>query len=199
MDMPDDDATYVKAMLNGLYTLEYDDTRDISGVAVEPMLFNMHMYLIADKYDVVSIRCMAHGKLGKNLGMTGTPTGVELSWPDTKVKVFLDMLKHVFNIVHSHRMTELQQYLTRVAVLHLDDLLRYDNDFITLTGDKNFDASFATIFMPLFLQRVKESTHRCEACGRGALLAMNGSNSGREVVPFVCSTHLTPLKRVEGA
>ena len=195
--MPDDDPTYVQAMLHGIYLLDYDDTRDIAGTPVEPMLFNMHMYLITEKYDVESIRCMAWSKLMKNLGESGTRKHADLWWPNSKVKVFLAMLKNVFEITHSKRTAELQDTLVKVAFDHIGDLLRYDSGLLTLMDDKDIGASFTASFMPMFWDRVKRNVYSCFACGKGGVILEQGKSFEHKDCLFRCSCNRWSLERLQ--
>jgi len=66
MDMLDDDPTAVSLMTYGIYGLDYDDKVDISGNAINPIISNVRVYLISDKYGVEAVRAISADKF-KNL------------------------------------------------------------------------------------------------------------------------------------
>ncbi|KAI9776086.1 MAG: hypothetical protein M1839_000599 [Geoglossum umbratile] len=64
IDLKEDDARVIEAMLHFFYRFNYDDSGDDQG-PVSPMLFNTRVYGVADKYDVSSLKTLAKEKFDK--------------------------------------------------------------------------------------------------------------------------------------
>lgn len=60
IDLPDDDRHAVDALLRYLYTANYDDEAAIADAA--PILFNVHVHTIADKYNIPILCRLAEAK-----------------------------------------------------------------------------------------------------------------------------------------
>ncbi|KAI5362199.1 putative BTB/POZ domain-containing protein [Septoria linicola] len=60
IDLPDDDRHAVDALLRYLYTANYDDEAAIGDAA--PILFNVHVHTIADKYNIPELCKLAEAK-----------------------------------------------------------------------------------------------------------------------------------------
>ncbi|KAH0541720.1 hypothetical protein FGG08_003812 [Glutinoglossum americanum] len=67
IELKEDDASVVKAMLHFLYRFDYDGSGNDQG-RVSPMFFNSRVYSIADKYDVPALRLLAKEKFEEAVG-----------------------------------------------------------------------------------------------------------------------------------
>lgn len=64
--LPDDDKSVVHEMLRYLYTGSYhDDSGDAKQSDLTPILFNVHMHTIADKYDIPPLVTLAEAKFAE--------------------------------------------------------------------------------------------------------------------------------------
>ncbi|EMD86655.1 hypothetical protein COCC4DRAFT_33157 [Bipolaris maydis ATCC 48331] len=62
----DDDVSAVEAMLRFLYSFDYDASGSVADVA-SPMVFNVKVYSIADKYDVPALKSIAREKFKESV------------------------------------------------------------------------------------------------------------------------------------
>jgi speckle-type POZ protein len=61
MELKEDEASVVEAMLRFMYQFDYDSSGS-DQARVSPLIFNVKVYSIADKYDVPALKLQAKGK-----------------------------------------------------------------------------------------------------------------------------------------
>lgn len=61
MELKEDDPRAVKAMINFLYGFGYNNSRSVHGRMSTPMILDAHVYEVADKYGIESLRSQARG------------------------------------------------------------------------------------------------------------------------------------------
>jgi len=64
--LDDDDVSAVEAMLRFLYSFDYDASGSATGIA-SPMVFNVKVYSIAEKYDVPALKSIASQKFKESV------------------------------------------------------------------------------------------------------------------------------------
>lgn len=124
--LDEDDPRAVEAMINFMYGFAYDSSGSEHG-RVSPMLFNIKVYQIADKFDIPKLKEEAHGKftrvIGKCWEMDDFPTAVEDAYRST-----------------TSTDRGLRDSVVTVSVKHIDDLLANDSFNRVLSETTGFAA-----------------------------------------------------------
>lgn len=104
-----DDSSAVEAMLQFMYSFDYDASGNADSSA-SPMVFNVKVYSVADKYDVPALKSQARQKF---------ETTVETCW---NMDDFPDAIVQVYNSTTSID-RGLRDVVVGIACKHIDGLL----------------------------------------------------------------------------
>ncbi|KAK3648414.1 hypothetical protein LTR56_007531 [Elasticomyces elasticus] len=105
-----DDPSVVEAMLEYMYKLDYHDDHgtDVDGAVVPPIVFNVHILILADKYDILDLAKLAEVK---------SSTQARDEW---KGAAFADAAALVF-ATDTKLADAMREVVLQVAVLHAED------------------------------------------------------------------------------
>src|SRR5207244_1298904 len=120
VELIDDNAGVVNAMLLFMYTFEYDGSGNDQG-RISPMLFNVRVYSIAEKYGVSALKVRAKEKF---------ELAVSTCWD-------MDDFPHVIAEIYGSTPSEdrgLRDIVITVAHGHINELLKKD-DFRDSLGE----------------------------------------------------------------
>ncbi|KAK4961877.1 hypothetical protein LTR10_002370 [Elasticomyces elasticus] len=68
--LQEDNAAVVGEMLRYMYTFSYSDhSENMRGQSIPPLVFNVHMHILADKYDMPGLTTLAASKFAELAGM----------------------------------------------------------------------------------------------------------------------------------
>ncbi|KAI9784671.1 MAG: hypothetical protein M1816_000787 [Peltula sp. TS41687] len=122
IDLKDDDVQVVEAMLQFLYATDYDSNKIVS-----PMLFNIRVYVLADKYDIEPLKKLAKAKFEKAM------------WSCWKMDDFPDAVAEVYgSTMPTDR--SLRGPVAEVSYENLQQLLKDDGFGATLEQTVGFAA-----------------------------------------------------------
>lgn len=149
VELKEDDFRVVEAMLHFMYRFDYDGSGNDQG-RVSPMLFNVQVYGIADKYGILALKSVAKEKFDK---------AVRTCWD-------MDDFAHVITEIYSSTPPTdrgLRGIVVDVAHEHIRALLEKD-DF---RGVLEETAGFAADVTQLMAQEAISPTvrkYRCPNC-----------------------------------
>lgn len=126
IELEEDDVLIIEAMLHFMYHFDYDDDYDGYSSPIDhgpylPMMFNVNMYTIADKYDIPSLKVAAKKKFG---------SAVKFYWRRSHLMV-TNVLVEVISAVYNSTPTTnegLRDVLAQVAHEQIEYLVD-DDDF----------------------------------------------------------------------
>jgi speckle-type POZ protein len=151
IELKEDDARVVEAMLHFFYRFDYDSSGDGSRGWASPMLFNSRVYGIAEKYDIPALKFLAGEKVGK---------AVRTCWD-------MDDFTHVItDIYNSTPPTDrgLRDIVVEVAHSHIDTLLEKEEFRCALEETPGFAADITRQMAEKGGITVKE--YSCPECGK---------------------------------
>jgi len=119
MDFPDEDPTVIKALINGMYRLDYTDDQDITGVAVNPFIFNANIFAVAEKYDIPALKLLAAQKFRSHRSRLTTTSDQEKA---NEITAFGEAVRIVFSSTPSSEKL-LREIALDITMDHVDDLL----------------------------------------------------------------------------
>ncbi|KAL6149966.1 hypothetical protein ACJQWK_02530 [Exserohilum turcicum] len=161
----DDDVSAVEAMLQFLYTFDYDAGGSVADAA-SPMVFNVKVYSIADKYDIPALKSVARQKFQES---------VETCW---NMDDFPHAIAEVYNSTPPNDQG-LRSLVVDVACEHITSLLQKQG-FCDVLGET---AGFASDLVQLQASKhsVREkqdrTKYRCSDCsGHWEVGASSGSS-----------------------
>ncbi|XP_014550323.1 hypothetical protein COCVIDRAFT_115774 [Bipolaris victoriae FI3] len=148
----DDDVSAVEAMLRFLYTFDYDAGGNAADVA-SPMVFNVKVYSVADKYDIPALKSVASQKFKES---------VKTCWN-------MDDFPHAVAEVYSSTPPndqEIRRLVVDVACEHITELLQKQG-FCDILGET---VGFASDLVQLQASEKKpnekqdRTKYRCPNC-----------------------------------
>ncbi|KAK5679748.1 hypothetical protein LTS10_007696 [Elasticomyces elasticus] len=153
-----DDPSVVEAMLEYMYKLNYRDDHgtDVDGAVVPPIVFNVQVLILADKYDIPDLAALAEAKFNTQ------------ACDEWKGAAFADAAALVF-ATDTKLADAMREVVLQVAVLHAKE---FDTEGL---GAKFLEAVVSVPALGLALWRrqiyAKDSTgsqtHTCVKCPQG--------------------------------
>lgn len=141
-----DDVSAVEAMLQFMYTFDYDASGGAEHSS-SPMVFNVRVYSIADKYDVPALKSQAKQKF---------ETTVETCWD---MDDFPYAVAQVYNSTPSVD-RDLRKVVVDVACKHINELLLKQGFRDVLEETVGFASDIAQLLAK------SQNKYRCPKCGR---------------------------------
>ncbi|KAH8728537.1 BTB/POZ domain-containing protein [Phaeosphaeriaceae sp. PMI808] len=159
LTLNDDDISAVEAMLEFMYSFDYDSSGRAENTC-SPMVFNVKVYSIAEKYDIPALKAKAKQKF---------ETAVETCW---EMDDFPDAVKEVYHSIPDNNQ-ELQEVVADIACRNIKQLLFKDKFCDVLKETGGFASS---LVHRLGVDRVK--TYLCPHCGKKwkGILSEKGKN-----------------------
>jgi speckle-type POZ protein len=152
----DDDSSTVEAMIHHMYGFDYNSSGNESR-RVSPMLFNVKVYHIADKYDVPELKKAAKEKF---------ETTVKACW---QMDDFPVAISEVYKgTLETDR--GLRDPIVTMSTEHIDQLQEDDGFRRVLESTARFAADLALNLAQRNVQGSKTTKYRCPSCNSHWLL-----------------------------
>jgi speckle-type POZ protein len=157
-----DDLSAAEAMLRFMYTFDYDASGSAEN-SFSPMVFNVKVYSIADKYDVPALKSKAEQKF---------EAAVAVGWD---MDDFPDAIAQVYNSTPSVD-RGLREIVTETACKHVKELLLKPGFRDVLDETVGFASDIAQLLAESKNQK-QRSKYRCPSCRHNweAVLPSGGS------------------------
>ena len=151
--MKDDDPTDVDSMIHGIYGLDYDDKIDIFGDPVNPVISNLRVFLIADKYDVPAVRATSKEKFR---GLVSSVPETEKEWD-----ALIEAVRFFYEIPSSP-IQDLKEIILTSFCDHFTKFCSYPG----FRGLFDSQCGIAEFALDLFPRVFKNMSPNCFTCGR---------------------------------
>ena len=180
MDLPDDDADVVHAMLSYMYTLDYDDAASEEG-GPTPLMLNVLVCIVADKYNMPTLAQKAVSKFRAQADKAWDEEGIAAT-----VKIIYDL------DIGSKQ--QLRDVVIDTCTMHSKEIFDPENNGGLVSqlarvvpcfgGD--LAASLATsLNKPGSMIAMTERRYKCKDCPYGMSFVSEDIGSGR------CGTHVS--------
>jgi len=160
--LEEDDTSAVQAMLSFLYGFEYDASGHDKSI-FSPMVFNVKVHTIAEKYDIQPLIVQAKDKFEK---------AARACWD---MDDFPQAISEIYTSTPFHN-RELRDLVIGICAEHIDALLGKQAFLDTLGGGTDFAADL-TRSMASTSSRKRMDKYKCPSCGKEweAVLPFKGS------------------------
>ncbi|KAK5188259.1 hypothetical protein LTR47_011507 [Exophiala xenobiotica] len=166
IDLMEDDPGAVEAMIRFMYENEYDSSGNSDG-QVSPMLFDVRVYQVADKYGVRALKKMSKEKFGH---------ATNICWG-------MDDFPHVITHVYSSSgCEELRETVARVSHEHIEILTAKDRFWRVLRETSGFAADIVHLMIKGTKSHAQYRCSNCEATWEAKL------DPGNEYYCLVCGS-----------
>lgn len=125
----EDDPGAVEAMIRFMYENEYDSSGN-NDAQVSPMLFDVMVYQVADKYGVAALKKVSKGKFDR---------AASICW---EMDDFPHVITHVYS---SSECEELRDTIAQISHEHIDKLIVKNNFFRVLQETSGFAADIVQL------------------------------------------------------
>ena len=161
IELKEDEASVVEAMLNFMYNFNYDASGS-DQAPVSPMTFSARVYSIADKYHVPALKSQAKQKFEK---------AVKTCW---NMDDFPNAIIEVYN---STPATDrgLRDLVVGIAYMHINTLLK-KQDFRNVLEETVGFAADVTEFMAVEGDSAPKE-YKCPSCSKHWIAVLSGGNS----------------------
>ncbi|OXV11874.1 hypothetical protein Egran_00364 [Elaphomyces granulatus] len=148
VDLKEDDARAVEAMIHFMYGFDYDSSGSSLG-RISPMLFNAMVYKVADKYGVPALKHLAQQKFD---------SAVTACWN-------MDDFPHVIAEVYTTTVESDKGLRDRVVSVSYNNIqsLFLKEDFIRVLNDT---PSFAADVLQLLVEKPSTKRYTCPSCSK---------------------------------
>lgn len=113
ISLDDDNPAVVDAMLCYIYTTDYDEVKAAETIEGAPLVFNVHVHIVADKYDIAALTKLAESKFAKHAMAKG-------AW---KLGGFAQAIEQVY-AGDADRHENLRKTLVEVSSQHVNELYK---------------------------------------------------------------------------
>lgn len=156
IELQEDDPRAVEAMINFMYGRDYDSSGNSSG-RISPILFNIKVYLVADKYGIETLKRLSKEKFDK---VASSCWDMD-DFPHAITEVYIES---------SH--AELQNTIAMVAHQHVRELLKKEDFQLVLSETSGFASHLLRL-----VTSSSGTTYRCPSCGGEWEARLPSSNS----------------------
>ncbi|KIX08720.1 uncharacterized protein Z518_03377 [Rhinocladiella mackenziei CBS 650.93] len=144
--LKEDDSGAVEAMIRFMYENEYDSSGN-SEERISPMVFNVRVYRVADKYGVPALKQLSKEKLDH---------AANICWD-------MDDFPHVITDVYgTSECEELRDTIARVSHEYMEALLKKDKFLRVLEETSGFAADLVRLMAAAHTTRTE---YQCPSCG----------------------------------
>jgi hypothetical protein len=152
IDLKEDDAFVVQAMLSFLYGFDYDASGNDQTV-FSPMVFNVKVYTIAEKYDIHALKSQAKEKFEE---------AVSVCW---SLDDFPHAIAEIYSFTPSHD-HGLRDFVVETCCKHINELLEKEAFADILEGSASFAADITRLMATQGLVGKSLEKYKCPSCSR---------------------------------
>lgn len=147
IELKEDDSAAVEAMVRFMYENEYDSSGNGEG-CISPMLFNVMVYRLADKYGVTALKQLSKEKFGQ---------ATSICWGTD------DFLHVITDVYGASECEELRDIIAHVSHEHVEALVKKDG-FLRVLDETSGFASDLIRHMTKVRPTTRAKKYECPSC-----------------------------------